>query len=96
MIRYTAKFKASDLKDANKLALDLVDVGNTAEVYLNGEYLGSRLCKPFVFDLSGKIKEENRLIIEVSNTLANKVKDHFTNYYYIKKAGLNESVLFRY
>ena len=96
VIRYTAKFKASDLKDANKLALDLVDVGNTAEVYLNGEYLGSRLCKPFVFDLSGKIKEENRLIIEVSNTLANKVKDHFTNYYYIKKAGLNESVLFRY
>ena len=37
VIRYTSKFKASDIKDINNVVLDLVDVGNTAEVYLNGE-----------------------------------------------------------
>ena len=96
VIRYTSKFKAEDIKDINNVALDLVSVGDTAEVILNGEYLGLRLTKPFIFDLSGKIKEENELIIETSNTLANKVKDYFSSFMAIKKAGLQQPVLFLY
>lgn len=95
VVKYTANFKGDEFLGKNT-ALDLTDCGNTAEIYLNGEYLGMRLCKPFIFDLKENLKEENELIIKVSNTLANKVKDHFSSYCSIKKAGLFEAVKILY
>lgn len=92
-IRYTAKFSSADLPDAMNIALDLTNVGNTARLYLNGEDLGIRLTKPYLFDLSGRIKAgENELVIEAANTLANKVKDFFSSFMAIPAAGLYEPI----
>ena len=92
-IRYTAKFSGADLPEVGNIALDLTNVGNTARLFLNGENLGMRLTKPYLFDLSGKIKAgENVLIIEAANTLANKVKDYFSSFMAIPAAGLYEPI----
>ena len=94
-IRYTAKFDSSVVPSRDKLAIDLINVGNVSRLFINGEDLGIRLTKPYLYDLSDKIKEgENELVIEVSNTLANKVKDHFSAYMAIPAAGLTEQVYF--
>lgn len=95
IIRYTTRFCGADLKDKS-VALDLGDCDNVAEVYLNGKYLGMRLCKPYVFDFQDNVLEENELVIDVSNTLANKVQDYFSQFMVLKRAGLCEEVRFIY
>jgi hypothetical protein len=55
-----------------------------------------RLCKPYVFDFKDNILEENELVIEVSNTLANKIRDGFSKFMVLKRAGLHEGVRFIY
>ncbi len=93
LIRYTAVFDSKDLPQNETLALDLTNAGNTARLFLNGEDLGIRLTKPYRFDLSGKVKTgENVLVIEVANTLANKVKDYFSSFMTIPAAGLYEPI----
>ena len=49
-----------------------------------------------VLDLADKLKDENELVIEVSNTHANKIKDYFSSFMLIKKAGLQEKIKFLY
>ena len=95
IIRYTASFSGADLL-GKSVGLDLGDCGNVAEVYLNGKHLGLRLCKPYVFDFKDNLLEENELVIEVSNTLANKIRDDFSKFMVLKKAGLHEAVRFIY
>lgn len=94
-IRYTAKFDAADAPKAEALALDLGKVGGVTHLYLNGEDLGIRVTRPYIYDLTGKVKNgENRLVIEVSNTLANKIRDQFSAFMVIPAAGLLEQPCF--
>ena len=94
-IRYTAKFDSSILPNTENVAIDLVNAGVTARAFINGQDLGIRIAKPFVFDLGNKIKKgENTLVIEVSNTLGNKHKDNFSRVMSITAAGLTEQPLF--
>jgi hypothetical protein len=53
------------------LGLDLGEVYETAEVWLNERTLGVRICPPYRFGLAGVLQPgENQLKIEVTNTLA--------------------------
>ena len=82
--RYTAKFNSSAFEK-----LYLGEVGQTAEVWLNGKNLGIRYAAPYVFDVSDAVKDgENTLVIEVSNTLANAVRDYFSKFVTIPRSGL--------
>lgn len=73
--------------------IDLGDVGNTARLFCNSKDMGIRICPPYIFDLEGAVKDgENELVIEVSNTLANAVKDGFSAFLAIKKAGLHGNI----
>ncbi|MCR5694179.1 MAG: glycosyl transferase family 2 [Clostridia bacterium] len=91
-MRYTGRFDASSLNGAN--ALDLGEVGQTAHLWLNGKDLGVRICNPYRFDLSSALKEgTNELVIEVSNTLANAVRDRFTQFLAIPASGLVGSII---
>lgn len=84
VIRYTARTEA--LRGSR---LDLGEVGETAEVFLNGKSLGVRFAPPYVFDISDAVRDgENDLIIEVSNTLANAVKDRFSSFIALPRSGL--------
>ena len=54
-----------------RLFLDLGEVGVCVSVSLNGKDLGTRLCRPFRFDLGEHVKRgRNRLQITVANTLS--------------------------
>ena len=92
-IRYTAVFDRSTLpvgSCADKaVALDLGEVGQTAHAWLNGQDLGVRLCPPYRYDVSAALCEgSNQLVIEVSNTLANAVRDDFSKHMIIPASGL--------
>ncbi len=92
-VRYSAKLDGTDLP--KNIALDLVNAGTASRLFLNGEDLGVRITKPYFYDLSGKIRKgENDLVIEVSNTLANKIRDRFSANMAIEAAGLTEQPLF--
>jgi beta-galactosidase/beta-glucuronidase len=57
-----------------KVVLDLGEVANIAEVWINNEKLGTRWAPPFKFDLTGKLKEgKNRLKVLVTNTWRNQL-----------------------
>ena len=66
-VEYRTTFKAEKSSGA---VLNLGKVLNSCEVFLNGEPLGSQIFTPMTFPLP-KLKEENELVIRVSNTLAN-------------------------
>ena len=54
--------------------LDLGDVRNIAEVFINGKAVPARLWAPYTFRLSGLLcKGKNELTVIVTNTLANRL-----------------------
>ena len=84
-IRYTCTFDRPD----GVCGIDLGEVGQTAHLWCNGTDLGVRVCPPYRYDLSGALRDgENTLVIEVSNTLGNAIRDHFTGYMAIPASGL--------
>jgi hypothetical protein len=69
--------------------LDLGRVGQTARVTVNGKDAGIRIVPPYRFDLGRLLTEgENRITIEVSNTLVGKVRDGFSYHMPITPSGL--------
>ncbi len=67
--------KEIDIKDVSQgFLLDLGAVHNIAELWLNGERIGTRWAPPYNFDLTGKVKEgRNYLEIRVTNTWRNQL-----------------------
>ena len=56
---------------------------------MNGTSAGVRLCRPYVFDLAPYLSEgENRLAVEVTNTLGTKVRDALSHYLPIEPFGI--------
>lgn len=54
-----------------RIWLDLGEVYETAEVYVNGNRAGVRICPPYRFDITGLVQDgENELKISVCNTFA--------------------------
>jgi hypothetical protein len=58
-----------------KVFLDLGDLTNVAEVWLNDQPLGITWTKPYRFDITSVIKPgDNTLTVEVANTWSNRLK----------------------
>jgi hypothetical protein len=71
-VTYSKKVQLAEEQIANNVLLDLGDVRTSAEVTVNGQPLGTRLARPFVFDLSKAVRAgENEIQVKVLNTLAN-------------------------
>jgi hypothetical protein len=72
---HTFQFTA---KMGGKIYLDLANVANIAEVYVNGINCGTAWTWPYRIDISKAIKtDENNLVIKVTNTWANRLMgDH--------------------
>ncbi len=68
-------FKMNDvLTEGERIYLDLGDISEVGELWLNGHSLGIRWAKPFRFDVTGYIKNgENDLVIEILNTWCNRI-----------------------
>lgn len=70
---YRTTFRA-DKEMSYGATLELGEVRYTCEVFLNGESLGTKIFAPFRYELTN-LREDNELVIRVSNTLANAYKN---------------------
>ncbi len=69
--------------------LDFGEVGQTAQLSVNGKKVGVRLFPPYSFDISEYVCDgDNRIELVVTNTLAPKLRDEFSKYLMIPPSGL--------
>ncbi|MBO5878986.1 MAG: hypothetical protein J6Q68_00325 [Clostridia bacterium] len=62
--------------DAEKAFLEFENIGENAELFVNGKSCGIRICPPYRFDVTGAVSgENNEILLNVYTTLANSVKD---------------------
>ena len=67
--------------DDEQIILDLGEVWSSCEVWVNGKYVGTKLTPEWTFDITEfAVNGENRLRIEVYNTLYNHYKTIPTQY----------------
>jgi hypothetical protein len=84
-VLYRTKFIA----DPSYTVLDLGEVGEVAEAWLNGQYLGARINAPYKFSLRDALREgENDLKILVKSNLAHRRRDMFSKYLPIPPTGI--------
>ena len=79
------------------LEIDLGQVYETAQVFLNGQEAGVRIAPPYVFRIDGDSTRagENRLLVRVVNTLGNKMRDSFSMSMPMEPTGLLGPVTLR-
>ena len=80
------------------LEIDLGQVYETAQVFLNGREIGVRIAPPYVFRAEGNLAQagENRLLVRVVNTLGNKMRDSFSMSMPMEPTGLLGPVTLRF
>ena len=84
-VKYQTTFRA----EKGYTVLDLGEVGETAEVWLNGEYLGARINAPYKFSLIPALQEgENQLTVVVKSNLGNRRRDRFSRFIQIPPTGI--------
>lgn len=85
--RYETEFEWNE--SADQALLDLGEVYETAEVWLNGELAGVRICPPYRLEINGLImKGKNKLVIEVTNTLVKDQRDFLSAFAQQEPSGL--------
>ncbi|WP_261301585.1 glycosylhydrolase-like jelly roll fold domain-containing protein [Paenibacillus andongensis] len=85
--RYETEFEWNE--SGNQALLDLGEVYETAEVWINGEEAGVRICPPYRIEIDGLIKKgKNKLVIEVTNTLVKEQPDFLSAYAQQEPSGL--------
>ena len=90
-VRYEGSFQKS--KETGRILLDLGNVYETAEVFINGKSAGVKICKPYRFDLTSLLQEgENRIAVEVTNTLGTQMRDSISHYLPIEPFGVEGPV----
>lgn len=88
-VRYAASIKIDKIEEGQGAVLNLGEVYETAEVFVNQKSAGVRICKPYTFDITGYLREgENELAIEVTNTLGTSVRDTLSHYLVIEPFGV--------
>ena len=94
-MRYTFRLEAN--RDARHILLDLGEVGQNASLKVNGRDCGIRITKPYVFDITEALGDGvNTCEVTVSNTLAQKVKDHFSKFLQLSPSGMLGGVTLKY
>jgi hypothetical protein len=85
--RYTFSLEVDNA--GSNAAIDLGQVGQTARMWVNGEYAGIRVAAPYRFEIGGLLRKgENTIVVETADTLARKVRDRFSEYLQIPPAGM--------
>lgn len=94
-MRYTFSFDAK--KKGKRIFLDLGSVGQNATLVINGVDCGIRISRPYMFDITDAVKDgENHAEVIVSNTLAHRVRDHFSHFLQLSPSGLLGGITLRY
>ncbi|MDP4188786.1 MAG: hypothetical protein Q8905_12100, partial [Bacteroidota bacterium] len=86
--RKSIKITAEQAKAA-QILFDLGKVVATAEVFVNGKAIGTKVTSPWTFDLSGKLTSgDNKIEILVYNTLGNHYLNTISQYVGRTNSGL--------
>lgn len=76
-------------KDVEEALIDLGDVYEIADLYINGECIGTRICPPYRFEVSKLLKAgKNQICVDVTNTLDKQLKDVASSGEEIQPSGL--------
>lgn len=87
-LRYETMFNANPTT-GEPVFLDLGEVGETAEVWLNEIALGVRICRPYIFDVTEVIKPgANALRVDVVTTLVCEMQDSLSKHAALDPTGL--------
>ena len=93
-IRYEAVFNGDDFSGSGPLQLDLGTVGETAHIWLNGEDVGTCISFPYRVSVDGKVqKGENKLVVDVTNTLVYDQHDRLSVFQPVPASGLIGNIL---
>ena len=86
----TAKYETvCTFPKAQKCVLDLGAVGETAEVRLNGHFVGATPVPPYAFDVTDFVCDgENKLEILVTNHLGYQRRDFYSKWILLEPSGL--------
>ncbi|OKP97706.1 glycosylhydrolase-like jelly roll fold domain-containing protein [Paenibacillus sp. P46E] len=85
--RYETEFEWN--ASCNSAFLELGEVYETAEVWINGEHAGVNLCPPYRMEIAGPIRKgTNSLVIEVTNTLVKDQRDFLSSFSQQEPSGL--------
>lgn len=85
-IKYEGSF---DIEDDGCYLLDLGQVGEAAEVFVNGTCVGRKVIPPYAFDISDALqKGSNSLTVIVSNHNGYKKRDGFSQFMLFEPSGL--------
>ena len=92
----TARFELpADLENGEYL-VKLIGATGDAVLSVNGKMVGRRICKPYVYDISDFVqKGENRLCIDISDTLGGSIADRFSCYSAIAPLGLESVEIYK-
>ncbi len=83
------RYKASFISREGFNVIDLGQVGEACEAWLNGKYLGARINAPYKFSMRKALMEgENELEIIVKSNLAHKRRDYFSSFIQIPPTGI--------
>lgn len=86
VINYEKEFY---LPEADRYLLDLGEVGETVSVYINGKYVGARICAPYRFDIT-EFVDGGKCILsaQVANSMAYREKDVLSKSMMFARSGL--------
>lgn len=75
--RYRKNFwfeKTNELSEGERILIDLGEISEVAELWLNGQSLGITWAKPHIFDITRVVKDgENLMEIGIANTWCNRI-----------------------
>lgn len=85
-IKYEGTF---EIEECGRYLLDLGQVGEAVEVFVNGNRVGCRLIPPYAFDISDDLKTgSNKLTVIVSNHSGYQKRDWFSRFVLFEPSGL--------
>lgn len=82
-VSYQTQFDGTDVR-----TLDLGQVGETAEVILNGRSLGTRIAPPYRFDLTRNLLPHNTMEVRITTHLGYERRDNFSSFLMLEPMGL--------
>ena len=86
-IKYKSVFDYSG--NSKDVILNLGEVYEVAEVFINWKSAGVKMCPPYRYDISDLIKRgKNEISVEVTNTLGNENRDGLSQYLAIEPFGI--------
>lgn len=85
----TVRYEATFVSDGEFDVLDLGQVGEACQVWLNGKDLGVRINSPYKFTVKDALCQgENCLTVEVKSNLGHRRRDQFSSFIQIPPTGL--------